>query len=313
MATHIDSWENGSQNWTAKMREEFQKRRGYDMLPFLPVMTGRVVDSLEISERFLWDLRQTISELVVENYAGRMRELAQAARDAVHRGGLRRSLRLHSLRGRVRRADGRVLDARAARWRPARAWPPPGTSMANESSARSPSPRATRRNGASIPATLKALGDTAFCEGINRFVFHRYAMQPWAQDRRPGMTMGPWGQHYERTETWWEESPAWHRIPGPLPVSCCGRGCSSPTSATCSRRCPRKASAATRARAMIGTNAEPEVVLNRMSVKNGRIVLPDGMSYRLLVLPQASTATPALLRRVRELVQAGATVMGSPA
>src|ERR1035438_10083281 len=56
------------------------------------------------------------------------------------------------------------------------------------------------------PGSLKALGDTAFCEGINRFVFHRYALQPWAEDRRPGMMMGPWGQHYERTETWWQQS-----------------------------------------------------------------------------------------------------------
>src|ERR1017187_6576687 len=79
VATHIDSWENGAQNWTAKMREEFQKQRGYDLFPFLPVITGRVVGSAEISERFLWDLRQTISDLVVENYAGHMRELAHAA------------------------------------------------------------------------------------------------------------------------------------------------------------------------------------------------------------------------------------------
>ncbi len=78
VATHIDSWENGSQNWTPRMREEFQKRRGYDLFPFLPVFTGRVVESLEVSERFLRDLRQTVSELVVENYAARTRELAHA-------------------------------------------------------------------------------------------------------------------------------------------------------------------------------------------------------------------------------------------
>ncbi len=59
------------------------------------------------------------------------------------------------------------------------------------------------------PASIKDLGDWAFCEGINRFVFHRYALQPW-HDRRPGMSMGPWGLHYERTQTWWEQSKAWH-------------------------------------------------------------------------------------------------------
>jgi hypothetical protein len=78
IATHIDSWENGAQNWTARMRPEFRQRRGYDLLPFLPAWTGRVVDSHEITERFLWDLRRTISELVVESYAGRMRQLANA-------------------------------------------------------------------------------------------------------------------------------------------------------------------------------------------------------------------------------------------
>ena len=59
------------------------------------------------------------------------------------------------------------------------------------------------------PAIIKDLGDWAFCEGINRFVFHRYAMQPWL-NVKPGMTMGPWGLHYERTQTWWEMSKAWH-------------------------------------------------------------------------------------------------------
>lgn len=59
------------------------------------------------------------------------------------------------------------------------------------------------------PASIKALGDRAFCDGINRFVFHRYALQPWA-DRKPGMTMGPWGIHYERTQTWWEQTGPWH-------------------------------------------------------------------------------------------------------
>jgi hypothetical protein len=72
---HIDSWEMGAQNWTAKFRDEFQRRRGYDPLAYLPAMTGRIVETLEISERFLWDLRQTAQELVIENLTigGRVR------------------------------------------------------------------------------------------------------------------------------------------------------------------------------------------------------------------------------------------------
>ena len=72
---HIDSWEMGAQNWTAAFREEFRRRRGYDPLRYLPAITGRVVDSLEVSERFLWDLRQTAQELVIENHAEHLKAL----------------------------------------------------------------------------------------------------------------------------------------------------------------------------------------------------------------------------------------------
>ena len=63
-------------------------------------------------------------------------------------------------------------------------------------------------SGPRLPSTYKALGDLNFCRGINRFVFHRYAMQPW-KDRVPGMTMGPWGTNFERTNTWWEQAKPW--------------------------------------------------------------------------------------------------------
>ena len=135
------------------------------------------------------------------------------------------------------------------------------------------------------PGSLKALGDTAFCEGINRFVFHRYALQPWAEDRRPGMMMGPWGQHYERTETWWEQSAEWHRYlarcqfllrQGLFVADICYLQ-------------PERPPQSFEAHPRLGYDydeCERGVVLNRMSVKNGLITLPDGMSYRLLVLPQ---------------------------
>ena len=209
VATHIDSWENGSQNWTAKMREEFQHRRGYDLLPFLPVMTGRVVDTLETSERFLWDLRQTISEMVIENYAGHMHELAAA----------------HGMRFTVE-AYGSPCDSLPYAGRSdepmGEFWTPSGAIETCKTMASAAHVYGKKIVGAEAftsgdqekwrehPALLKALGDRVFCEGINRFVFHRYALQPWDDQRVPGMTMGPWGQHYERTQTWWEWTPAWH-------------------------------------------------------------------------------------------------------
>ena len=74
--THIDSWETGTQNWTLKFRDEFKARRGYDLLPYLPAITGLYVGTPEATERFLWDFRQTAADLLADNYAGRMQELA---------------------------------------------------------------------------------------------------------------------------------------------------------------------------------------------------------------------------------------------
>jgi hypothetical protein len=310
VATHIDSWENGAQNWTAKMREEFQKRRGYNLLPFLPVMTGRVVDSAEVSERFLWDLRQMVSELVVENYAGHMRDLAHAA-------GLRFTVEAYGA------PCDSIPYAGASDEPMGEFWSPSGAMETCRGMASAGHVYGKRIIGAESftaadqekwrehPATLKALGDTAFCEGINRFVFHRYALQPWAEDRRPGMMMGPWGQHYERTETWWEQSAEWHRYlarcqfllrQGLFVADICYVQ-------------PERPPLSFEAHPRLGYDYDEcsaDVVLNRMSVKNGLVMLPDGMSYRLLVLPQTARMTPPLLRKIRDLTQAGATIVGAP-
>ena len=310
LATHIDSWENGAQNWTTTMREEFQKRRGYDLFPFLPVLTGRVVDNAEISERFLWDLRQTISDLVVENYAGHMRDLAHAA-------GLRFTVEAYG-------APCDSIPYGGASDEPmGEFWVPNGALETCRGMASAAHVYGRRIVGAESftaadqekwrehPASLKALGDTAFCEGINRFVFHRYALQPWAEDRRPGMMMGPWGQHYERTQTWWEQSAEWHRYlarcqfllrQGLFVADICYLQPERP---------PQSFEAHPR-RGYDYDECGAEVVLNRMSVKNGLITLPDGMSYRLLVLPQTGLMTPPLLRKIKELAEAGATIVGAP-
>ena len=308
VATHIDSWENGSQNWTAKMREEFQKRRGYDLMPFLPVITGRVVESAEVSERFLWDLRQTISDLIVENYAGRTRELAHAA-------GLRFTVEAYGA------PCDSITYAGASDEPMGEFWSPSGAIETCRGMASAGHVYGKRIIGAESftaadqekwrehPGSIKALGDVAFCEGINRFVFHRYALQPWAQDRRPGMMMGPWGQHYERTETWWEQSVEWHRYlarcqyllrQGLFVADIC-------------YLVPERPPQSFEGHPHLGYDydeCDPNVVLNRMSVKDGRITLPDGMSYRLLVLPQTGQMTPQLLRKIKELAQAGATIVG---
>jgi hypothetical protein len=309
VATHIDSWENGAQNWTATMRDEFQRRRGYDLLPMLPVMTGRVVESLEYSERFLWDLRKTVSQLVIENYAGRMRELA-------HANGMRFTVEAYG--GPCDNiAYGGQSDEPMGEF-----WSPNGAIETCKGMASSGHVYGKNIIGAEAftaadqekwrehPGGIKALGDRAFCEGINRFVFHRYALQPWKEERRPGMTMGPWGQHYERTQTWWEQTPAWHEYlarcqhllrHGLFVADICY--IQSETPPTGFNDHPR--------RGYEWDECGTDVVVNRMAAGAGGVVLPDGMSYRVLVLPHTTEMSPALLRKIRDLVSSGATVVAS--
>jgi hypothetical protein len=174
------------------------------------------------------------------------------------------------------------------------------------------------------PATLKPLGDWAFCKGVNRFIFHRYAMQPFL-NRKPGMTMAFWGQHYERTQTWWEESKAWH-----LYLTRCQHLLRQglfvadllylQTEAAPNRFMPpgvdMKNPIPPDPPGYNFDGCTADTVYKRISVKEGMIVLPDGMSYRLLVLPkegeqvQAGLMTPELLQRIEHLVNEGMTVVG---
>jgi hypothetical protein len=308
VATHIDSWENGTQNWTQRMREEFQRRRGYDLTPFLPVFTGRVVESLEISERFLWDVRRTVSEMVIEYYAGHFHRLANAS-------GMRFTVEAYGGPCDCIPYGGQSDEPMGEFWTPGgsaietcRGMASAGHIYGKRIIGAEAFTSGDQERWREHPALLKALGDRAFCEGINRFVFHRYAMQPWA-DYRPGMTMGPWGQHYERTQTWWEEARAWHEYlarcqyllrQGLFVADICYLQAEAPP---------------------LGFGQHPragydwdectdDAVLTRMSVRDGRIVLPDGMSYRVLALSDTRAMTPRLLGKLKELVEAGATIIG---
>ena len=318
VATHIDSWEVGSQNWTPKMRDEFRQRRGYDLLPFLPAFTGRIVDDAEATERFLWDLRQTVSDLLVENYAGTFRELAAA-------NGIRLTIEAYdSVPADDMAYAGKADEPMGEFW----SWDRFGaaysctemTSAAHTYGKRIVGAEAFTANDSERwqghPANVKDLGDWAFCEGINRFVFHRYAAQPWT-NRAPGMSMGPWGLHYERTQTWWEQAKAWHEYLARCQyllqqgLFVADIAYLAPEGSPRRFAPPPEAEAAPHVRG--GYNFDgcsAEVVLTRMSVEDGRLVLPDGMSYRVLVLPEVETMTPSLVRKIKQLADGGAMVVG---
>ena len=318
---HIDSWEVGFQNWTPRFREEFQRLRGYDPLLYLPTFSGRVVANLEVSERFLWDVRRTIADLVTENYAGHLAELA-------HSHGLKLSIEAYSSAGSgpfeslvyAGRADMPMGEFWAEADEPIRFHSSRMMASAAHTygklvvAAEAFSAFPADSKWLNHPFSLKRLADAALCEGVNRLFLQSHALQPWL-DRKPGMTFGKWGLHYDRTETWWEQSKPWHDYlarcqfllqSGLFAADICyltqESGFTEPPSRT-QLSPPLPA----------GYDydlASPEVVLTRMSVTNGRIVLPDGMSYRVLVLPPSDRMTPPLLNKIKDLVEAGATAVG---
>ncbi|MGC8834032.1 MAG: glycosyl hydrolase [Armatimonadota bacterium] len=324
VATHIDSWEVGLQNWTPKMREEFRKRRGYDPLPFLPALTGRIVGDRELSERFLWDFRQTISELLLENYSGHMKALA-------NKYGLRLTIEGYTTSLTNEFAYGGTADEPMGEfW----SWGKYGAASTCTEMVSAGHTHGKRVIGAEAftadagerwlghPGNIKELADWAFSEGINRFVVHRYALQPWL-DRRPGMSMGPWGLHYERTQTWWEQSKAWHEYlsrcqyllqQGLFVADICILVPEGAPQSLGGQRILAKFTSSGRPFERPGYNFDfcsPDVVY-RMRVEKGQIVLPDGMRYSLLVLPRTARMTPQLLRKIGELINAGAVVVGAP-
>ncbi|MGO8676671.1 MAG: glycosyl hydrolase [Limisphaerales bacterium] len=318
----MDSWEMSSQNWTARFREEFQRRRGYDLLAWLPVMTGRVVGSLEVSERFLWDLRQTAQELVLEHHASHLRELGR-------RDGFGLSIEPYDLNPCADLSlGGEATVPMCEFWAKGHGFHTEFSAFEAVSIAHTLGrPIVAAESFTSgdterwqlYPGALKGQGDWALCAGVNRFVFHRYQHQPWL-DRAPGMTMGPYGVHWERTQTWWDLAGGYHEylsrcqflLRRGLPVAdICYL---APEGAPQVFRPPKSATRGDPPD-RLGYNFDgcaPEALMNGASVSDGRLVFPGGMSYRVLVLPRFDTMTPALLRKIKGLVEAGATVVGAP-
>ena len=313
----IDSWEVREQNWTAGFQDEFKKRRGYDLMPWLPVMAGgHVVGNRDQSERFLWDLRRTIADLIAENFWGHLTRLCHEHGIIFQGEPGGRQQYLYDPIVFQKQADipmgefwvggGPRVDCRTA----ASAAHLYGKSVVAAESFT----KLKEGNWMDDPYSMKTLGDFAFCLGINRFVFHRYAHQPWL-NLKPGMTMGPHGINLDRTTTWWDQGAAWisyltrsqHLLQQGQFVAdvvhLIGEG------APCYLGWREQMHPALPA-GFDYDGCDAEAVLRLLSVKDGRLVTPSGMNYRLLLLPDSEVMTPAVATRIRELIRDGALVFG---
>jgi len=346
VSAHIDSWEAGSGNWTKGFREEFRRLRRYDLLPFLPTLNGMVVDSREVSERFLWDYRETVCQLLLENYAGHFRELA-------HAKGLRLSIEAYDGTCDDLRYAGRADEPMTEFWRSCYSGLPLSDLSESMTSAAhvygkpiigAEAFTSFRGDFLDHPATLKPLADWAFCTGVNRLCFSEWIMQPWPH-LIPGVSFDTIGTVFHRSLTWWAESKPWHEYiarcqyllrQGQFVADICYV---VPEGAPYRFTPPIPAEQRGGIPDRPGYNFDgcPAELVQRMIVQAGWVTLPSGMKYRLLVLPtynaesqpvmrlmesddylykpmpmpRVQTMTPELLRRIKELVAAGATVLGN--
>jgi hypothetical protein len=336
---HIDSWEMGSQNWTPHLREEFIKRRGYDPQPYYPVMAGLMVQNREVSERFLWDLRQTCQELVIENHVGYVRRYAA-------KYGLKVTIEPYDLNPTSDLELGIAGDIPMAEF-----WSiHEGRNNFNAAFSVIEGSSAAHIIGSPVcpsevftsafegyrnyPGALKNEGDWAFAGGVNRFMYHTFAHQSLPDSLRPGMTMGIYGVHWDRGQTWWYLSDAYHRY-----ITRCqymlqqGRTVADvlyltsegaphvflpPQSALNCRESDVMKYANFRGTSMMpdrrGYNFDgcPPSLLMKATVKNGNVTLPGGATYRIVAMPHTETMTPALLAKIKQLVHDGATIVGLP-
>lgn len=323
----LDSYEAGHMNWSKDFPNEFKKRRGYDILPWIPALTGRIVNNLEASEKFLWDFRKTIGELIAENHYDVIGE-------ELHKRGMKRYTESHE-NGRIYLADGMDVK-RNAEIPMAAMWTPGSLAGGSDEEVRS---EADIREAASVaniygqnivaaesmtaiqnafswtPEKLKRTADLEFASGLNRFVIHTSVHQPL--DKGPGFSLGPFGQYFTRLETWAEAgATAW--------MSYLGRSSymlqqgknvadilylyGENTNITWVSREKLPNIPAGFEFDFVNSSA----LMNVINPQNGKLIAKSGNSYNVLMLDESTKLmTLSLLKRIKTLVDAGVKVIGA--
>jgi hypothetical protein len=314
-AVIIDSYEAGMQNWTQDFPSEFRRRAGYDLTGYLPALFGRFVGDAGVAERFLFDFRRVQADLMAEHYYDRMHQLARERGMKFYVEGYGAGnfdeLRVAGL------SDVPTTEFwTRTPWTPNRA-----VKMVSSAAhvygksvvgAEAFTGEFKTSRWLEYPYALKILGDEVSAQGLNHFIFHRYAHQPHPT-AVPGVSLGPYGFFFERTNTWFSEAKPWldylARTHGMLQQ---GTYVADVLYFT-GERSPDVSSMALPVMPFGYTYdlVNTDVLLNRVEVKDGEYVLPEGGRYKLLVLPPDLKAMrPALLKKLRDFVAAGATLVG---
>jgi len=319
---HTDSWEIELANWTPTLRDEFQKRHGYDLMPWLPVLAGRIVNSRAESDRFLFDYRKTLGDLAIDGHYRLFRDNAHQHGLGIHpeSGGP------HAVPIDAQRClgwdDAPMSEFWAWSWthrigdenrffvkQPASAAHTYGHKLIFAEGFTTIGPNWQE----TIWDNLKPTFDKALCEGLNVLVWHAFVNSP-DETGMPGQQYFA-GTHLNPKVTWWEKSAPffsyidrcqWMLQQGLFVADVAYYyGDHVPNFAQLKKSDPAKI--------LPGYDYDvitAEALIERASVRAGKIFLPDGMNYRVLVLPDREVISLPVLKKIKELVAAGATVIG---
>jgi len=307
-----DSYETGGQNWTDGMVEEFQSVYGYNPVPYLPTLNGAVVGSPDLSDRFLWDLRRLVADRVSYEYVGGLREISNQhglttwLENYGHWGFPGEFLQYGGQsdevagefwsEGDLGDIENRAASSCAHIYGKSKVW---------AESCTSGGPVFNR-----YPATMKQRVDRFFTEGINATLLHVYIQQPF-EDREPGLDAW-FGNEFNRKNTWYSQIDLFlnylkrcnYMLQQGLYVADVAYFIGEDAPKMTGIRNPELP----KGYSFDYINAE--VLLTRASVKDGKLTLPDGMQYRVLVLPPLKTMRPEVLRKINDLVNEGLTILG---
>jgi hypothetical protein len=307
-----DSYETGSQNWTDDLIPEFKQIYHYDPVPYIPVLQGKVVGSEDISDRFLWDLRRLIADDVSFKYVGGLRDIS-------HKNGLTTWLENYGhwgYPGEFLQYGGQSDEIGGEFWSEGDLGDIENRAAASSAhiygkiKVSAESFTAAGNPFARYPAMFKKRGDRFFTEGINNTLLHVYIEQP-NSNTLPGLNAW-FGVEFNRLNTWFFDMDVFLQY---------------------SKRCNmmlQQGQYVADAAYFIGEDApkmigitDPElpqgysfdyingdIIKSALTVKDGKLTLPNGISYSILVLPKLETIRPELLLKIRDLVQQGAVVLG---
>ena len=313
-----DSWEAGRTTWTKLFPDEFKKRRGYDLISYLPIVAGVKMSDEDTRTRVLRDYALTISDLIVDNHYARLNELAKDKGLTCYSEAAGPNYDQADLL----KTSSKVAMAMAEFWMPSAHRPNMNSRFLLRNAA-----SANHIYGNNItmcesftslgpeweetPFTMKPVADQAFCDGLNRICVHNFS-QSASLTAKPGYVYCA-GTHYEPGITWWDESPAFNtylaRCSAMLQAGKFVADAIFYHGDNLGHGEQRKTIPPTLGEGYDHDNCNSEVLLTRMSVRDGAIVLQDGMSYRVLVLPEGQPMPLDDLEKLASLIEAGATVV----